>query len=129
MFNIMRELQHATTDIDVRIKTKAQKQAEVIRFNNLVILLTQWFGCTERSLEITANSCVSVDELLNIANKSDIVCTRTDINLRLSHSIMKDTQGLPHQVCYRAISRRLVERLEERKHAIPVDNASVSCSR
>jgi hypothetical protein len=27
MFNIMRELQHATTEIDVRIKTKAQKQA------------------------------------------------------------------------------------------------------
>jgi hypothetical protein len=95
----------------------------VIRFNNLVILLTQWFGCTERSLEITANSCVSVDEPLNIANESDIVCTRTDINLRLSYSIMKDTQGLPHHVCYRAISRRLVERLEERKHAIPVDNA------
>jgi hypothetical protein len=95
----------------------------VIRFHDLMILLTQRFGCTERSLEITANSCVGVDELLNIANESDIICTRTDINLRLSYSIMKDTQGLPHHVCYRAISRRLVERLEERKLAIPVDNA------
>ena len=90
---IMKEIEGLTIETDNRISLNGLKEAEAIRFNDLLSILVECFSYTRRSLEITPNSRIGVDELLRIANESDIVCMRSDINLRLSYAAMREAQN------------------------------------
>jgi len=121
--DVMDDFEKATESFDQAIINGRLQEVEATRFDELLNLLTECFSYTEQSLKETRDSNTGIEELLGIANESDIVCLQNDLNLRLTYRDMRQTQCLPRHVCFRVISGHVIERLKARKHSVPVDNA------
>lgn len=121
--SFMNDLDKMTVEADNAIIRDGLQDTEATRFNDMLSLLEQMFNFTRESLQKTPGSRFGMDELLNIANESDIVCLGHDFSLHLTYRTMRQTQRLAPGVCFKVIAGHVIARLRERKYSLPVDNA------
>ena len=121
--DVMDYFQRVTVEADNVIARDGMQDTEAKRFDDLFSLLEEIFNSTREFLRTTPKSRVGIEELLSIANESDIVCMGNDFSIRLTYRDMRNTQRMSRSACYKVISGHLVARLRARKHCVPVENA------
>lgn len=99
--DVMDYFQRVTVEADNVIARDDMQDTEAKRFDDLFSLLEEMLNSTREFLRTTAKSRVGIEELLSIANESDIVCMGNDFSIRLSYRDMRNTQRMSRSAYYK----------------------------